>query len=109
MEKQEEKFKTLISEIEKIILIKAPSVKRRALILENSEFFDIPEFTKNNEELDLLGKRYTELCVKALGIDKKIATKEIKNIIKNKKMLDKNYSIDIPKGICGPGRMCSID
>lgn len=95
MENQEQEFKTLISELEEIILIKAPIVKRKALILENSEFFDIEGFKQNNEELDELRKRYIELRTKIFGIDKTRAIKEIEDAIENKNKLDKNHILDM--------------
>lgn len=90
MTNSDEKFKKLIAEMEELILIKAPTLKIKDILIEKSEFFDIPEFTKNNEELDLLRKRYKELYNEIMAIDKIVGKKEIKSILMNKKLLDAN-------------------
>lgn len=99
MNDSDKRFDELICQIEKLILVTVPAIKKSINILKNEEIiqglYNYEEIKVKEEELELLRKEYTKLIKELLKLNSSKAKFLVDGFINKRKELDKNYVRDL--------------
>ena len=99
MDKSDIKFTQLVSEMEELLLVRAPAIKKEILIFKNKErneesnYYD--EITKKEIELEGLRKDYLLILSNLKQIDLAKTKMVVAEVVKKQEELETNYTSDL--------------